>query len=193
MAGGGFYTAGEAALITRVPLSTINWWVRRGVIEPEHPGRPRLFTFLNLRDICVVRQLREQGATLKAFLAAIRWVRVQDDVSHPVEAGFWVDAGGVVYDEDSPVRADLRGQRLWQFFPTAARSEVRTTARIDVSPTVRGGAPVIRGTRVPAIMIAQLSGAGVSVSAILSEYGVSEGDVAAAVEYYGWELGAETG
>ena len=55
--------------------------------------------------------------------------------------------------------------------------------RITVDPGVRFGKPVIEGTRVPVhLVLAQLAG-GMTIEAVMDEYGLSREDVLAALGY----------
>lgn len=55
--------------------------------------------------------------------------------------------------------------------------------RIVVDPDVQHGRPVIKGTRVPVhILVGSIAG-GMTVAEVAEEYGVTEEDVKAALEY----------
>ena len=55
--------------------------------------------------------------------------------------------------------------------------------RITVDPTIKGGKPVIKGTRVPVEVILGHLAAGDSVETVASEYGITREDVLAALAY----------
>lgn len=55
--------------------------------------------------------------------------------------------------------------------------------RITVDPTIKGGKPVITGTRVPVEVILGHLAAGESVETVASEYGITREDVLAALAY----------
>ncbi len=60
---------------------------------------------------------------------------------------------------------------------------VEIAPRITVDPKVRFGKPVIKGTRVPVeIVVGKLAG-GMSVEEVAREYGITEEDVRAALQY----------
>jgi uncharacterized protein (DUF433 family) len=55
--------------------------------------------------------------------------------------------------------------------------------RIELNPAVQHGKPVIRGTRVPIVrLIGGLAG-GMTMEEVIEEYGVTEEDVRAALDY----------
>jgi uncharacterized protein (DUF433 family) len=45
-----------------------------------------------------------------------------------------------------------------------------THDRIEINPEIRGGKPVIRGTRVPVELVLRKLGAGIAVEAILADH-----------------------
>ncbi len=60
---------------------------------------------------------------------------------------------------------------------------VEVAPRITMDPKVRFGKPVIKGTRVPVeIVVGKLAG-GMSVEEVAREYGITEEDVRAALQY----------
>jgi len=55
--------------------------------------------------------------------------------------------------------------------------------RIVINPKVRHGKPVVRGTRVPVeVVVGSLAG-GMSYEEICREYGITEADIRACLEY----------
>ena len=55
--------------------------------------------------------------------------------------------------------------------------------RIEIDPKIGHGKPVIRGTRVPVVRIVGGLAGGMSVQDVVAEYGVTEEDVRAALDY----------
>jgi uncharacterized protein (DUF433 family) len=63
--------------------------------------------------------------------------------------------------------------------------------RIKIDPQIQHGRPVIRGTRVPVeTILANLAGHS-SWEEIIEDYGVTEEDIAAALEYAGELVGEQ--
>jgi uncharacterized protein (DUF433 family) len=57
--------------------------------------------------------------------------------------------------------------------------------RIVIDPRIQHGKPVIRGTRVPVARIVDSLAGGMSLEEIAREYGLSDGDIRAALEFSG--------
>ena len=62
---------------------------------------------------------------------------------------------------------------------------------IVVDPDVRLGRPVIRGTRVPVDVVVGQLAAGLSADQVAEEYGITRGDVLAALAYAARVLATE--
>lgn len=166
-ANSGFYTAAEAARIAHVPRSTLHYWARTGLVPAsQRPARPRLFSFEDLRDIVVVEKLRLQGAKTRAVRAAISYVRTITDVRRLAQANLQFDEkGGLVwYDPDGKVVAPHREGQYVLVMSDVFRQlgadpdnpmVLRPLSGIRIDPHVRGGAPVIEGTRIPAQLVAE--------------------------------------
>lgn len=180
MAGDGFYTAAEAAKIASVPRSTLDYWTRTGLVPAsQRSARPRLFSFADLRDIVVVEKLRGQGAKTRAIRSALDWVRSVADVKRLAHASFGVDAGGLVMPfEGQLVAPHAKGQYVLAmsdvYRQLGADPEEPTVLRpvpgILIDPRVRGGAPVIEGTRIPAQLVVEYLQDGLSNEELLSLY-----------------------
>jgi uncharacterized protein (DUF433 family) len=164
----GFYTGQEAARLAKVPRSTVGYWAKTKLIVPAHRrGRLLLYSFADLRDLVVCRLLKEQGANIRAIRRALKHVRGVQHAERITEANFGVTKdGGLVYDDRGPIRADRGGQRVFwvdlgkAYEELGARAgdvlELRPKDRVVIDPAVRGGAPVVRGTRIPTRLIAEL-------------------------------------
>lgn len=181
----GFYTAAEAARISKVPRSTVDYWARTQLILPSHRlARPRLYSFQDLRDLVVAQQLRSQGAAIRDVRAALGYVRSVDDVQSLAAASFWVSEGQLVYENPEkklpPVAPHRRGQVLFlvdmrKVFKSLGSdlgdvARLRPVRRVLIDPSVRGGTPVIEGTRIPTAWVAQLARDGVSTEEIIKLY-----------------------
>lgn len=183
MAGeGGFYTAAEAARIARVPRTTLDYWARtRLVPASQRAARPRLFSFDDLRDIVAVEKLRQQGARTRAIRAAIAYVRKRADVSRLARANLQFDReGGLVWEDldGSVVAPHLQGQYVLMmsevFRQLGADPDDPTVLHpvrgIRIDPQVRGGAPVIEGTRIPAQLVTEYLVGGIPEEELLKLY-----------------------
>lgn len=184
---GGAYTASESSSLTGVPVSTLHYWVRTGLVEPSvSMVRPVLFDFLDLRDLRVIDRLRRQGTATRAIRRAVNWLRDEADVEHIVRATLYSADGEVVWvPDDTPearVLASAGGQTVllltlndvWDDLGAEIRGDevvaLRPADFVTIDPNIRGGAPVVDGTRVPTALIAQMIGEGLTPSEIVELY-----------------------
>lgn len=197
LTGKGFYTATEAARLSKVPRSTVDYWARTELIVPsQRRSRPRLYSFEDLRDLVVAHKLREQGAGVRDQRAALDYVREVDDIKRLAQANFRVYEGQLVHvrqDDERPVAPHKRGQfflSMREVFETLGSSDgtpvasLRPADRISIDPDVRGGTPVIEGTRVPAELVAALVGDDMTYDEIIRQYPMlSAQDIQAACDW----------
>ena len=200
----GYFTVTEAAQITGVPRSTLDYWTRTELVTPsQRQARPRLFSFRDLRDIKVAVELRDQGVKTRDIRAALNYVRANSIANSLSFATFHfdIDAGLVVpfpeptesgYDVVAPHK---RGTRLLTVDPEEILSdlgltsdasvlELRPHERIRINPEVRGGTPVIEGTRIPARLVFEMVEAGATTDEIREAYpSLTSRDIDAAVEW----------
>ena len=197
----GFYSAAEAASISRVPLSTLAYWRKTGVLEPsQRKSRPRLYSFEDLRDLRVAQSLRDQGAKPGEIRKVLDYIRglAEQQPERLAQAELAVVGGVVVYRNRErgiePVQPSRKGQRVLavnmaKIFEELGQSasdvaEIRPAPGIVIDPDVRGGTPVLEGTRVPVEVIAELVEDGVALGDIQRMYPtLSEQAIAAAAEW----------
>lgn len=195
----GYYTAAEAARIAKVPRSTVDYWAKTSLVFPSgRKKRPRLYTFQDLRDLVVAQQLRDQGARVQDFRAALQYVRSIDYVERLAQANFWVSDGQLLYKPKGDLVAPHRhGQRVFEISmpkvfqqlgaSLASPTVLRPFERVLIDPNVRGGTPVIEGTRIPTRLIRELSEDGLDAQEVIDLYPrLTVADVEAALE---WERG----
>lgn len=184
MVDGGAYTAAEAAELTGVPRSTIHYWVRTGLIEPSVSlARPMLFSFIDLRDLVVIDRLRRQVPT-QTVRRAVDWLRGVADVQHIVQAECRQLGDEIVWvpsdDREAEVLASRGGQILltldevWATLSAEVREgdivALRPADHVEIDPAVRGGTPVVAGTRVPTALVADLVDGGVTADEIVAMF-----------------------
>lgn len=199
MTGGGFYTASEAAELTHVPRSTVHYWVRTGLVEPSVSlVRPMLFSFLDLRDLVVIDRLRGQVPT-RTIRRAVDWLRNVADVQHIVHAECREQGGEIVWipadDPEAEVLASRGGQILlsldevWEKLNAQVRDgevvALHPAKHVDIDPDVRGGTPVVSGTRIPTVLVAELVNGGLGPEEIVAMYPLLTVEAVAAVHQ--WE------
>src|SRR5260370_14743981 len=115
----GFYTAAEASRIARVPLSTLGYWARSGVLEPsQRRSRARLYSFEDLRDLRVAQDLGDQGAKPGEIRKVVDYLRALagEPLERLAQAELAVIGGNVVYRNRErgidPVQPSQHGQRV---------------------------------------------------------------------------------
>jgi uncharacterized protein (DUF433 family)/DNA-binding transcriptional MerR regulator len=198
---GGAYTAAEAAALSGVPVTTLRYWVKTGLIEPSvSMARPVLFDFLDLRDLRVIDRLRRQETPTQAIRRAINWLRDEADVQHIVQATLYASGGEVVWvpgdEPSSRVLASAGGQTVLLFTLQDIWSDLgaeiqdgevvalRPVDGVTIDPTVRGGTPVVEGTRVPTALVAQMVTEGMTPDEIVELYPtLTTGNVEAAANW----------
>ncbi len=192
----GYYDTAEAARIAHVPKSTVYYWAKTDLIPPSvSVQRPRLYSFVDLRDLVVAQKLRVQGAPVRDIRAALSFVRNFNDVRRLALANFAVHDGELAHPtSEGPVRPHRGGQHYFtvdmrEVFETlGANADVRSLRphdRIEIDPRVRGGTPVISGTRVPARLVKELAADGLSDDEIIDLYPTLTADDIRAAE--DWE------
>lgn len=171
----GAVTTQEAAWIAGVSAKTINAAIDRGEVRPVARPRRRGVTSRQIGAAEVVYFVvrKEAGAALSAQarrelyaqLTAQRWGdwTIAPDIAEA--ASTWnreiTLAGGVV--RIAIQRACTAVARRWAGLRSA-------TDLVVEDPEIRGGEPVLRGTRVPVHLVADLVGQGADVGEVLEDY-----------------------
>jgi uncharacterized protein (DUF433 family) len=147
----------EAAFVTELSRKTVEQAIDRGEVEPV-PAEGRGETARGLDEPAVVylRIRREVGSllTAKARREVYRALRTEKPVRSRLEFG-----PIVVSTTDAVRQVRERMQRLR-----------RAHAAVEVDPEIRGGEPVVRGTRIPVHMLTDLQKAGETRERILEDY-----------------------
>ena len=163
----------EAAWLTELSAKTINATIDRGELKGVKRGRVARKRVRNLgtADVLYLMLRKEVAATLSASAKRELYQRLTEarlevlsDSNSPIGGrcdGEIQLAGGVIRIELKSACSRL--EKRWRV--------LRNAAQIVVSdPTIRGGEPVIRGTRVPVYMIADLVKQGAGFPEILEDY-----------------------
>ncbi len=79
----------ETAELTGVPVGTLSYWVRTGLIEPkattgEGRGRRHRFSMLNLIEVMTVARLRERGLPMQRLRRAVETIDERVDEERPL-------------------------------------------------------------------------------------------------------------
>jgi uncharacterized protein (DUF433 family) len=147
----------EAAYVAELPRKTVEQAIDRGEVEPV-PSERDGETARGLDEPAVVylRIRSEVGdlLTAKARREVYRALRTEEPVRSRLEFG------PIVVSTTEALRAVReRMQRLR-----------RARAAVEIDPEIRGGEPVVRGTRIPVYMLADLERAGETRERILEDY-----------------------
>lgn len=177
-----FYDYAQAARLAMVSPSTLRHWISIGVVTPsrafEEGGKPRVgFSLADLGYLHLLRHLRKHGVPLEASVELLyhliarfgapgpawRKARLLAKGKHVV--AFLPDEWRVTAAIPGPEGA---GQKVIEAFFTEVVEQLQERPDailipsefldfIEMNPNVEGGAPIIRGTRVPTAVIRDLT------------------------------------
>jgi uncharacterized protein (DUF433 family) len=163
----------EAAWLTELSPKTINATIDRGELKAvkSRGGAKKRSRNLGPADVLYLMLRKELAAVLSASAKRELYQRLTEarlgvlrEGKSPIGEQCDVEielAGGVIRIELKSTCARLA--KRWR--------ALRSATQIVVSdPNIRGGEPVIRGTRVPAYMIADLVKQGADIREILEDY-----------------------
>lgn len=186
------YPAPLAATLSGATVRQLAYWRKnvpgKGVLlEPEHGRRPR--ALYSYRDIVALRmfvQLRGEMSLQKLRKAAAWLVQHHPKMhlsSHRVKAvlggksAVWISPDGEYVDVvEHPGQSGFKVilDDLFGAFTTGSGREVpslvKPTPGTSIDPAVRGGYPVLEGTRIPYNVVAALSLDGVTTDEIVELY-----------------------
>lgn len=207
----GCYEAVRAAALSGVPISTVYYWARTGIVVPSiSPVRERLWSYADLIALRIVSWLRhwkdsEQGAVPASPMGQVRETlafldRHGIDLWHP-EAGktsaLYVDRGGKIWIKtpdgritDHTANLTLPGSEDWldllsPFSESGVRRGpdlLRPRPSLRIVPAKVAGEPHILGSRVTSRSLDALSRRGFHVRAIADMYGLPEESVGEAID-----------
>ena len=184
----GFYSTPQVARLARVPVSTLYSWRKRAIIAPsvelvDENGETveEGYSYADLTIVRIIRALREDRLDLTSVSVALR--HMYERLGPPSEG--WSDAnvyivGNKIFAEKSDdwqtTSATGFGQRVdtrvfGDLFPLLREQEEEGsilvprdyTAYVEIDPSVMGGQPVVRNTRVPTSLFPTLLAKGKSI------------------------------
>ena len=182
----GFYGPVEACRLTRVPLSTLRYWVKAGIVTPSRRlvgAQTQVcrdgYSLADLGYIRLLHQLRNRGVPTED---AVRFLNAMLDMIGPpgpswADVRVWVDERRVYLSESSawdtmeaqrPTGRRAALQRVADTFFGDAFIGLKESAdsilvpselleHIEINAEVIDGEPVIRGTRIPTRTIHKLA------------------------------------
>ena len=206
----GFYSLAQVSRLAQIPRSTLYEWRERRIIEPSLEviaveGGEAVdygYSYADLTIIKIMRLLREDRLDLTSVGIALQ--HLYERLGPPSRG--WADAhvyivGTKIYaekqDEWDTTTATQFGQkvetRMFGDLFTLLREQEEEGAilipkeylpYVEINPTVMGGEPVIRGTRVPTSILAMLHKKGRSDAQIAKLYRpIPKQTISKAIEY----------
>lgn len=164
----------EAAWLTGLPAKTINATIDRGELlrfkSRKRRGSDRTARVLSPTDVVYLALRKDISAVLSADakselyeqLAKREWAAISGRAGGRREPEGEIRLGGGL------IRVELRSTYRRLFKRWLALRNARSLVVSD--PEIRGGEPIIRGTRVPVYLIADLMKQGASVKELLEDY-----------------------
>ena len=191
----GFYSTPQVSRLARVPRSTLYNWKERAIITPsvEVVDKDGFvveegYSYADLTIIKIMRALREDRLDLTSVGVALR--HLYERLGPPSEG--WSDAnvyivGNKIFadrsDEWETTSATGFGQRIatrlfGDLFPLLREQEEEGsilvprdyTAYVELDPSVMGGQPVVRNTRIPTSLFPTLLAKGKSIDDLVRLY-----------------------
>jgi uncharacterized protein (DUF433 family) len=193
MTGIGAYTAKRTSALSGVPLSTIHWWDRNGILGPSVSStKVKLWSYSDLMGLRVIYWLRRQktlevGAEIPAVgmpvvRRALDQLRAVDlPVWNQGKSSLFVCPDGTLYLDLPTGLQDVQGQlargEMLDLVAPFTSSEglngpdlVQPKPELRIVPGKLSGSPHIAGTRVETTVIAALANDGLDIKRIIQLY-----------------------
>jgi uncharacterized protein (DUF433 family) len=165
------FTPSQAAVLTGLPLSAVRKALDRAAVPSRLMRSGRTVQRMVPREGLLCLKLEQLG--VGQLPLANRKVIYRAVLAHPA-ATEWRVSGAVV------IRAESAFATLDEEIARLRHAE----ERVACDPEIMGGTPVVKGTRIPVHLIAEMRRQGAPVKEILDGYrGLSAEDVALAVLY----------
>jgi uncharacterized protein (DUF433 family) len=203
----GCYEATRAAALSGVPISTIYYWARNGVVVPSvSPVREKLWSYADLMALRIVSWLRHPKELDDGALPASPMPHVRRALAEVERRGLqlWdpdavgqsplmVDRAGRVHLRDRGQVTDLRGQLVLSedlldlLGPFAAAGHegpdlIAPRERLRIVPARVAGEPHVAGSRLTTLSLAALATRGMSHQDIADLYEIDVEPVNQAVD-----------
>lgn len=204
----GFYSIGEMARITLVPVSTLRRWERDGIIAPSIVVEPsdgdpgvRGYSYGDLTIVRMIRAIREDRFDFQTAARALWHLYARFGPPRTwKDVRVYFDGRDVFAEQPDnwPVTeatrvgqatmTDLFGALFERLREAEATGDILVPDQfreyVSIDANVMSGAPVIRGTRAPTSLFAALKAKGHSVERIASAYSmIPQGFIEKAIEY----------
>ncbi len=191
----GFYSTSQVSRLARVPPSTLYNWKERAIVQPsvevlDKDGHvvDEGYSYADLTIIKIMRALRQDRLNLASVGNALR--HMYERLGPPNDG--WSDAnvyivGKKIYaeklDEWETTSATGFGQKVetrlfGDVFPLLRKQEEKGSILIprdyatyvEIDPSVMGGQPVVRNTRIPTSLFPTLLAKGKSIEDLIRLY-----------------------
>jgi len=163
-------------MLAGVSGERIGQWARHGYIDASQSrGDPYVYSYQDVAEALVVHELEDAGADLASIRRAIEHLRRRHGTGWPLQRHADRLAalhGSVVeYDDDVAIEIGGKGSPMQEVLPDHnlhriagelerggwAVRRLPDLEHVEVNPDRLSGRPVIRGTRVPVSMVAELA------------------------------------
>ena len=207
----GCYEADRAAALSGVPISTVYYWARTGLIVPSvSPVRERLWSYADLMALRICSWLRHKKSTVDGVIRASPMSTVRRtlglldargiDIWHQDEAGLpaspllvdrsgqvWIQTDRGMFDSRGRSVLDIPADALELMAPFQVDGErgpdlLRPRATLRIVPSKVSGEPHVIGSRITSRSIAALERRGLRVQDIADMYNIGVAPVRDAVE-----------
>ena len=191
----GFYSTSQVSRLAKVPLSTLYSWKERAIIVPsvevinEHGDVvDEGYSYADLTIIKIMRALRVDRLNLTSVGTALR--HMYERLGPPSRG--WSDANVYIVDkkifaeqsdEWQTTSASGFGQKVetrlfGDLFPLLREQEEEGSilvprdysAYVEIDPSIMGGQPVVRDTRIPTSLFPSLLAKGKSIDDLIRLY-----------------------
>jgi uncharacterized protein (DUF433 family) len=151
------WTTSEAAVVAGLPVRAVNKAIEKGAIPSVVLGKGAARRRYLAKAALICLRLDAEG--FNRLPLGFRKKVFQSVLSQP-QAKYVEPVGFLRVDIASPRRKIVEGLRMLH----------RANSSVSVSPEVMGGVPVVRGTRIPVQLLAEMVAKGASVEEIVSGY-----------------------
>jgi uncharacterized protein (DUF433 family) len=196
----GHYLAHEVGRLAGVSGQKVGQWARRGYIRSsQSDAKPRVYSYQDVAEAMVVHELLLRGVEHRRIRETICNLRESSGNAWPLtHARLSTSAGRVVAEEDGTF-FDI-DHIAWHLLAIEERDVRRIAAdlhrggwaardlpdleHIEVDPARLSGRPVIRGTRVPAELVAELAQRPGGREELREDYDVTDVEIDDAVDWW---------
>lgn len=193
----GYYLAHEVGWLAGVSGDRVGQWARRGYIRSEVSSVvPRVYSYQDVAEAMVVHELLQRGTPVRRIKRAIEVLREQYGawpltqapiVTAELRGGpggrtaalLLEQSDGLTDLDRDPLQGVLEIGELRRIASDLRRGgwavrQLPDLRHVEVHPDRLSGRPTIRGTRVPAELVAQLSPTAEGRKTLKSDYGVTD-------------------